>query len=214
MNSDFIPRTHSDIFKSLSNLLRYSSDSWLFSTSSFFSKVGAHEANLNFNFGSRANWTFKAKQILKYYFVTLVNISQLVLLKVAHIISRQNTSLSIKDNVILDSYAIVGNLLKGQRILSDYLPNLIPVLEKEGFEYVILPRLYGSEGILNCYRLFKYWRKNKEKVVTESQLISFTNLLQITYTAFIYPFFIYIQLRRWRRLGFVNQRLDFFFGRI
>lgn len=211
MNSSFIPKRHLSLYNSLSNLLQFSSDSWLFSTSTFFSKVGAHEANIKFDKGSRPVWYFKIAQIFKYYLLIFLNFFNCVLFKFSHIVSRQRIDLTNQVNVLIDSYVVVNNILNGQEILSDYFPNLIPVLEEKNLRYIILPRIYGSKSPVESYKLFKYWQKTRERVLTEYQLLTFFDFIVIFFAAVIYPFVMFGIMWRLKRIGLFDSRLEFYF---
>lgn len=211
MNSRFIPESHLSLFNSISNLLQFSSESWLFSTSTFFSKVGAHEANIKFDQGSRPVWHYKITQILKYYVYIFWNFFNFVLLKFAHSLSRQRIDLTSQFDVLIDSYVVINNILSGQKILSDYFPNLIPVLEEKNHKYIILPRIYGSKHPVKCYKLFKYWQNTNERILTEYQLLKIFDFLVILVAALIYPLAMFGKLRRLKQIGQIDSRLEFYF---
>ncbi|MDF3820139.1 hypothetical protein P3G55_09525 [Leptospira sp. 96542] len=191
--------------------MSHSKGSWLLSTSCFFSKVGAHDANSKFENGFRPNWKFKTIQICKYYIVTIKNLIFFVLFKVLHSLARQKTKLPIKDKILIDSYVVIENLLRGQKILSDYMPNLIPVLDKEKLDYVILPRLYRGKSVFSVFRLFRQWRESKENVLTEYQLISFIDFFCILCAALVYPILMYYHFLFLKRHCSIDLRLEYFF---
>ncbi|GBF41348.1 hypothetical protein LPTSP2_06200 [Leptospira ellinghausenii] len=185
MNSDLIPAYLQKYYKVLSNFVPNASKSWLYSTSFFFSKVGVYDAYRNYR---TIGYFFKIKQILKYYAYSYLALFKFAINKLIFFLSSLKFSMNAEKLVIIDTYAIVDNLLKGTKLASDYFPNLVETLKVRGLDYLIIPRFFGSDNPFKIRKVNKILKEYEGRVVTEFQLLSSLDLLKLFFSITVYPF--------------------------
>ncbi|MCW7472041.1 hypothetical protein CH354_16045 [Leptospira levettii] len=195
MNSDLIPEYLQKYYKLLSNFVTNASKSWLYSTSFFFSKVGVYDAYRNYR---RIGYFFKIKQILRYYAFSYLALFKFAINKLIFFLSSVKISINADKLVIIDTYAIVDNLVKGTKLASDYFPNLVETLKVRGLDYVIIPRFYGSNNPFSFWKVIKILKEYEGRVVTEFQLLSSLDLLKLFFYITVYPFLMLNLLRKVR----------------
>ena len=185
MNSDLIPEHLRKYYKILSNIVPFASNSWIYSTSFFFSKVGVCDAYRNYR---TIGFIFKINQIVKYYVYSYLAFLKFAINKLIFYLFNLKLSMKADKLVIIDTYAIVDNLIKSTKLASDYFPNLLETLEVRGLDYVIIPRFYGSDNPFKFWKVFKFLKENEDNVITEFQLLSFLDLLKLFFYITVYPF--------------------------
>lgn len=192
MNLNLLPAHLRKYYELISEIISISSESWLYSTSFLFSKVGVYERIKEIG---EIGIKYKVNQLFKYYLTTYFNFLLFVVNKLIFFLIGNKVSFNSQKIILVDSYVVVANILKGNNILADYYPGLLEILKLERIQYVIIPRFYGSKNPYKYYQLFKAWKKKKENVVTEYQVIKIFDLIRIFTVLTVYPFYMLKLLR-------------------
>jgi len=192
MNLNLLPAHLRKYYELISEIISISSESWLYSTSFLFSKVGVYERIKEIG---EIGIKYKVNQLFKYYLTTYFNFLLFVVNKLIFFLIGNKVNLNSQKIILVDSYVVVANILKGNNVLVDYYPGLLEILKLERIQYVVIPRFYGSKNPYNYYKLFKAWKKKKENVVTEYQVIKIFDLIRIFTVLTVYPFYMLKLLR-------------------
>lgn len=188
MRLDQIPIKLKPFFYQISSLVGYAEESWYYSTSQFFSKVGLYDAVQDYQKGKRVGFKFKLLQLVKYSIKSLFYLWIFVLLKLIHKASGQKSPKIKSGTVYIDSYLVVDYVLKGNGIVQNYFPGLSDVLTKIDKNYVIIPRFYGNWNPLSYLKLFRKFKKDNDAVLTELELFGIAEFFQLGIFLLVYPF--------------------------
>lgn len=211
MKISLLPSFLKPYYSQLSEMVSFANKSWYYSTSHFFSKVGAYEVLLNFQKGNRVNVRLIVGQISKY----IINVNSFfflyVISKFFHSLSGQRSIKDSEEIVYIDSYLIVNYAMTEDDLIGNYFPNLIETLENHGKKCAIIPRIYGSWSPFTLYQLFRRIRKGRYNVLMDYELLRFTDFVRLGVYLMIYPFKM-IQFYRKQILPYPNNDyLKYFF---
>ncbi|MCZ8157098.1 MAG: hypothetical protein O9264_13295 [Leptospira sp.] len=188
MNLSLLPKNLRVYFTQLSEVISYAEKSWYFSTSQFFSKVGAYEALLKFNKGNRLTFTLIVIQICKYILRVSAFFYLYIFFKLVHSLSGQKSNRSSSEIVYIDSYLVVNYVISGNGLVDNYFTGLLDILKKNQREYTIIPRLYDAWNPISLYRFFLKIKENRDNVLTDFELFSFVDFFKLVIYLIVYPF--------------------------
>lgn len=211
MKFSLMPPVILPYFVQLSEIVHHASDSWYFSTSQFFSKVGAYEAFLRFKKGERISFLIISKQIFKYFITVFIYFHLYVILKLIHSLSGQKSRQNSANSIFIDSYLVVNYALTGNGLVDNYFTGLPDVLKKRNYEYIIIPRFYGSWNPFSFLRLLRKIKVNGDNALTEFELISFADLFKLGVYLILYPFKMFGFYRRFIKTVTDNEFLKYYF---
>ena len=89
---------------------------------------------------------------------------------------------------IVDIFTLVHRINMEGKFRDYYLPGLYEVLEERGHNCVILARMYGSRDPRVLRQTFEILREHPQPVLTEHELMSFTDWLRLLWFALSFPF--------------------------
>lgn len=187
MQLEKLPSHLKRYFDQLSKVISYSSESWYYSTSHFFSKVGAYEAVIKFQNGSRVNVWLIFSQLCRYTFKVSFLFLFYIFSKLIYKIFGSKTKIARKETIYLDSYLLVKNALEGKGLVESYFPGLVEFLNVKNYNCIILPRLYGSHSLKEIYQLFRVFKNSKATIITEFQLLDYQDYFRLIIYLIVYP---------------------------
>ncbi len=89
---------------------------------------------------------------------------------------------------VVDIFTLVGRINMEGKFRDYYLPGLYEVLEERGHNCAILARLYGSRNPRVLRKTFEIMREHPQPVLTETELMQFTDWLRLLWFALSFPF--------------------------
>ena len=89
---------------------------------------------------------------------------------------------------IVDIFTLVHRINMEGKFRDYYLPGLYEALEERGHNCVILARMYGSRDPRVLRQTFEILREHPQPVLTEHELMSFTDWLRLLWFALSFPF--------------------------
>ena len=133
-----------------------------------------------------------AKKIIKvihYYLKSTAWFMLYLLAKVAHLLSNQKCPINESRKLYaLDVYFVVSDILRQKKFKDHYLTGLADVLDKRGESYVYIPRWFGSWNPIYLFRAFRILRKKEYPVLTEFQLLKWSDYGRALVFLITYPF--------------------------
>ena len=184
---------HLPLFDIFSEVCQRAYGSWHLVTSPELAKVGLADLFHEYVRGvppPQPSKLFLLSKLLRYYAGGCVNFFLLVCCKIAHALSGQQTVISQKQTVFIDTYFIISNFLKGDDVLDHYFPGIKRPIADAGWEHVMLPRFYGTRNLIVFYRIFRLLLKYKLPVLTEFQILNWIDYLYVFLHMLIYPWLV------------------------
>jgi hypothetical protein len=189
MKLSLLPRELELFYMELSEIQKHSNDSWIYSTSQFFSKVDAYPAILKFTKGSRVNTILIFSQLSKYIIYSSLNFALLILIKILFVLVRKPQICKISKNIIYtDTYLTIKHALKSENLIDNYFPRLGKILKAKGFDCIIIPRLCSPINPFDYFRLIRKLNKIEAKVITDFDLLNSIDLISISVYLILYPY--------------------------
>ena len=93
--------------------------------------------------------------------------------------------------LIVDTYLLPRKIIEQNQFVDTYFPGLAGVLARRKNNYVYVPRLFGTMNALKWLGVFRILKKNHEPVLTEFQLLEFSDYLEVIQFIFLYPFSVF-----------------------
>ena len=133
-----------------------------------------------------------AKKIIKvvqYYLKSTAWFVLYLLAKASHLLSNQKYPINeARKLYALDVYFVVSDILRQKKFKDHYLTGLADVLDKRGESYVYIPRWFGSWNPIYLFRAFRILRKKEYPVLTEFQLLKWSDYGRALVFLVTYPF--------------------------
>jgi len=127
------------------------------------------------------------KSIFVFFFKMSIKLSIFTLQKIIFSIF-WNKNLKV-ENMIIDTFVLVKQVIENGKYEDNYLKGLYPVLDKKNIKYSYLPRLYGlGFNPLKFIQLLNILKKEDKNFIFEYQLISYLDIFKIHFQIFLYPF--------------------------
>ncbi len=136
----------------------------------------------------KSTFLFIVKKVIFYFFKSLAAYLLYLFCALVHWLSRQSYRLPENSELlILDVYIVVRKIYISGKFADSFFPGLADALERRKKKYVYTPRLFGSMQPLELYRVFRIFKKNGDPILTEYQLLSLSDYLEIVRFIFFYP---------------------------
>ena len=184
---------HLPLFNAFSDICQKAYGSWHLVTSPVLAKVGAADLFQEYAKGNAPPKPSKLSllyKLFRYYAGGCVHFFLLLCCKGAYSLSGQRTVISAKQTVLVDSYFIISNFLKGEDPLKQYFPGITRPIADAGWEIVILPRFYGTRSPFRIFRLLRAIRAYKTPVFTEFQILMWRDYVYLCVHMLIYPWLV------------------------
>ena len=147
-----------------------------------------------------------AKKIIKvvqYYLKNTAWFILYLLAKAAHLLSNQKYPINeARKLYALDVYFVVSDILRQKKFKDRYLTGLADVLDKSGESYVYIPRWFGSWNPIYLFRAFRILRKKEYPVLTEFQLLKWSDYGRALVFLITYPF------HAWKFIGGLGDSIE------
>ena len=143
--------------------------------------------------GNKGIKTFKIYQIyikiVVYYIKSILLYFQYLNQKFVYLLSKQKFDLkNVKDEIIIiDIIFLMNASIKNNEFFYDYFNGLNKVLNNRKINYAYLPTFFSNVSLYKFYRILKTIQNNKLPVLTEFQLLSFSQLFEMFYFIITYP---------------------------
>jgi len=188
------PRTeHLPLLHAFSTLCQKAYRSWHLVASPVLAKVGLAELFWVYATGGdppQPSKQFLLSKIAQYYVKAGINFTLLLCYKAAHILSAQRTTIPRKRTVLVDAYFLIPDFLRGNDVLEHYFPGIEHAITEAGWACVILPRFYGTRSPAQLYRVFRRLRTSEPPVITELQLMTWRDFLNLFIHLLLYPWLV------------------------
>ena len=137
----------------------------------------------------KAGFFFKTRKLLRYY---IRNFSWLVAFtgkSLAHYLSCQNYQPhpENKNLILIDSTIYVKRTTNENSFEDILFPGLLKVLKDLKIPFAITSVLYDSGNLMQLFRAFRFFKKNKIPVLTEYQIIGGIDFLRMLLFLLFYP---------------------------
>jgi len=145
----------------------------------------------------------KIIKIIQYYLKNTAWFVLYLLAKVAHLLSGQKYPINESRKLYaLDVYFIVSDILRQKKFEDRYLTGLAEVLDKSGESYVYIPRWFGSWNPICLFKAFRILRKKEYPVLTEFQLLEWSDYGRALVFLITYPF------HAWKFIGGLGDSIE------
>ena len=185
---------HLPLFNVFSDICQKAYGSWHLVTSPVLAKWGLTGLFQEYEKGGAPPQPSKLvllKKIVWYYTNGFLNFGFLLSYKAIYSLFAQRTAVFRKQTVLVDTYFIISNFLKGDDPLKHYFPGIKRPIADAGWELVILPRFYGTHSPFRVYRFFCALRTYKTPVLTEFQILKYQDYLHLFVYILIYPWLVF-----------------------
>ena len=184
---------HLPLFEAFSDICKKAYRSWHLVTSPVLAKIVV--ADLFWEYGEggeppRLSKSILLIKLLRYYLIGCIHFFLLLFCKAAHIFSAQRTVISPKQTVFIDTYFIISNFLKGDDVLEHYFPGIRRSIADAGWEYVMIPRFFGTRNPFVFYRMFRALRTYETPVITGYQILKLPDYLYLFVHILVYPWLV------------------------
>jgi len=186
-------KEHLPLLGAFSRLCQKAYRSWHLVASPVLAKVDLADLFHKYSKGgdpSQPSKLFLLRKFVNYYVKAFVNFNLLLCYKVAHVRSGQKTVVINKPTVFIDTYFLIPNFLRGNDVLDNYFPGIRKPIADAGWEYIMLPRFYGTRKPVQFYRVFRELRRSGEPVITEFQLLKWVDYLHLLVHILVYPWLV------------------------
>ena len=140
----------------------------------------------------KATFLFVAKKILLYFGKNLIVFLSYLVTAIAHRFSGQVFCVLEKDELlIIDTYFVARRIVERGKFDDTFFTGLAGALTRKKKYYAYVPRLVGTMNALKWFKVFRILRKNHEPVLTEFQLLEFSDYLEIVQFILLYPFSVF-----------------------
>ena len=116
-----------------------------------------------------------------------------VMAAILHSISGQKFAIENEDDelILVDTYFIVTQFLEKGEIEDIYFPKLSEYLTKRKKKFAYIPRWFGSKQPLGLFRIFKVIKEKQIPVLTQHQVLTFSDYIKSLKFLFLYPFSVF-----------------------
>ena len=140
----------------------------------------------------KVTFIFIVKKVLFYFVKNIVAYLGYLVTALAHRLSGQSFQVSGKGELlVLDTYFVAQGILESGQFRDSFFPGLADALVRRKKNYVYVPQLFGTMHPLEWFRVFRIFNKNGDSVLTEFQLLRFTDYLEMIRFIFLYPLSIW-----------------------
>ena len=140
----------------------------------------------------KVTFSFAVKKFFLYFSKNLIAFLLYIVTAIAHSFSRQAFCLPEKDELlIIDTYFVARRILEQGQFRDNFFTGLAGALTRKNDNYVYVPRLVSTMNALKWFGVFRVLKKNHEPVLTEFQLLEFSDYLEIIRFIFLYPFSVF-----------------------
>jgi len=140
----------------------------------------------------RTRWVHIARNICLYYVKNtgryLIQLSK----QAAHFFSRQRFHIEpdVESLTLIDILFYTPNIIADKNYNCTHFPGLEEVLIKKEKAYAYTTKFFDTSNPLKLFQVFKILKKNKRPVLTEFQLLNFSDYLLAFRFLLIYPFHV------------------------
>ncbi len=150
------------------------------------------EAYLSGKIPKKATFSFAVKKVLLYFGKNLIAFLFYLVTAIAHRLSKQVFHFPKKGGLlIVDTYFVAQRILERGQFRDIFFTGLADTLTRKKSNYVYVPRLFGTTNPVKWFEVFRILKKNHEPVLTEFQLLEFSDYLAIIQFIFFYPFSVF-----------------------
>ena len=138
-----------------------------------------------------------AKKIIVYLVKNLISFVLCIIAALFHLISGQK--FHVKDGVdyvLLDTFFKIDHIINEGKFKEAYFPGLPEYLSDKNIDYAYVPKWFVFKNPLRLLRIFKILRKNQVPVLTQFQILTLADYLEIARFIFLYPFSLSRFLRK------------------
>jgi len=185
---------HLPLFNAFGDICQKAYGSWHLVTSPVLAKWGLAGLFQEYSNGGvcpQPSKAFLLKKIVWYYTKGFLNFGFLLSYKSIYSLFGQRTAIPRKRTILVDTFFIISNFLKGDDPLKHYFPGIKRPIADAGWELVILPRFYGARSPFRFYRLFQALRTYNTPVLTEFQILKYQDYLYLFVHILIYPWLVF-----------------------
>jgi len=128
-------------------------------------------------------------KLVKYYFRNIAHFGIYLLFFSAFYISRLRfiANSSCNELILIDTYTLIDALEKSKTYEDPYFPGLREALKTRGKHYAYLPVFYFTKNPFRLLKIFNILKNTGVPVLTEYQLLSVKDFINIFYFILIYP---------------------------
>ena len=168
------------------------SDSFLLYTNNVLSKnpyAGNAYSNLIKKESNHVSFGKHTWLLSKYFIKSLVYLSLWVCKKIVFSFVRGGRVVDSDYLHIIDIFILSKNSVQSNKFNDRYLYDLIPEMDRHSVNYAYLPCFY-KDGFnpLNWYKNYKILKKSRFQSITEFELISWVEVIDILVFLIVYPF--------------------------
>jgi hypothetical protein len=140
----------------------------------------------------KTTFFFVTKKLFSYLAKNLAVYLLYLVTALAHNLSRQVFRFPEKGELVLiDTYCVSHRTLAQNRFWDSFFPSLPDALERRKKEYAYTLRFFGTRNPFKWFQVFRVLKKNGDPVLTEFQLLQFTDYLEAIRFIFLYPFSVW-----------------------
>ena len=128
-------------------------------------------------------------KIIGYYIKSILLYFQYLIQKLVYLISKQKFDLkNVTDEIIIiDVIFLMNASIKNNEFFYDYFAGLNKVLDNRKINYAYLPMFFANNSLYKFFKILKTIKNNQLPVLTEFQLLSFSQLFELLYFIITYP---------------------------
>jgi hypothetical protein len=131
-------------------------------------------------------------KVIQFFLKNTVWFLLYLLAKLAHFLSNQRYyPAGTKELHAIDVFFIVPNIISQKRFKDTYLTGLTDVLDKMGGDYFYVPTWFGSWNPFTLFQVFRILKKNECPVLTEFQILEWSDYVRVFFYLFAYPFHVW-----------------------
>ncbi len=131
-------------------------------------------------------------KIIGYYIKSILLYFQYLNQKLVYSFSQQKFDLkSVKDEIIIiDVIFLMNAPIENNEFYYDYFNGLNKILDNKKINYAFLPMFFSNVSLYKFYKILKEIKKIRLPVLTEFQLLSFSQLFELLYFIITYPIYL------------------------
>jgi hypothetical protein len=132
------------------------------------------------------------KNVLFYYIKNTTRYFIQLFKLVAHFFSGQNYNIdaSTKNLVLIDVSIFPKYILINKNFICKHFPDLEETIKKQGKAYALTSKFFESNNLFQLYKSFKILKEKKRPVLTEFQILEFSDYILAFKFLLVYPFHV------------------------